>query len=350
MTRPFLARTMLAASASLLVPMSVASSPMLPDDMKLPPGSFIKTCTVRTINWQVGTMNADCRRRNGSWSNNLSFYFRYCVPGSIQNRDGLLVCEQDEAMVHEDMKASAARYAEQQRREKAEVERRRIAAARDVLRPRMMEAALVVFGRAPTPLMYDGWFDQYRAANPDGPFANADKDVLMRFLIGLLTARGAQDLRTSTINNGVMAAHGRPATAAELAAYDPRVANGELWFQRVEGTERTRLNASPALRGEMIPRAFNRAIGRAPTAAELAQWRPRSEDHAALVEAQRIWLYAPAGSTELTATAARALAQRRLPNGPIFAAEAVARCRPVAQVYAEMIQYDGCAAPKATGR
>jgi hypothetical protein len=130
--------------------------------------------------------------------------------------------------------------------------------------------------------------------------------------LGLLTPN-AQMERAAVIDRAYYNAFGRASTADEQLYWENRMRTEKLWYAPVATAALAYLNA-PANRqterAATVNRVYQTVFGRDADAGNRAYWLPRTEHFGPMVQANRSWLYSPAGAAELPSMVRRSVAAR----------------------------------------
>ncbi|MCW3846300.1 hypothetical protein OF829_03545 [Sphingomonas sp. LB-2] len=170
-------------------------------------------------------------------------------------------------------------------------------------------AAIIVLGRTVNPNEIYPWLvlmgtPEYGMSDE---IANeVDLNGAVKFLKAFIAKPAGAGLRAELIDRAFLEVHGRNSTPLEQASWDAEVKAGKAYYASIVVKESAKLNASPALRKEMIQRAYLFAEGRLPYPGDLAFWGGKQEHYREIVEAERKWLYSPGGAKELVEVAKRA--------------------------------------------
>jgi len=127
-----------------------------------------------------------------------------------------------------------------------------------------------------------------------------------KFLKAFIAKPEGAGTRAQLIENAYREVYGVAPSPVAQATWDADVRSGKAWFVTIVTKETTNLNASPPARAAMLATAYQFSHGRPPVQGDLDFWMKKSERYAAVVAAERNWLYTAGGAAELVEVAKRA--------------------------------------------
>ena len=108
------------------------------------------------------------------------------------------------------------------------------------------------------------------------------------------------------LKNIYLEVFGREPNPNDIAYGKGRMQSGQAWYTIIRAGEITYLHATKPEKTATINRAYYAWFGREPTADETNYWLARNEHYSEIKQANRNWLYSPAGKNELANTIDRA--------------------------------------------
>ena len=124
----------------------------------------------------------------------------------------------------------------------------------------------------------------------------------------VVQAYDSGEYRAAVIERSYREVFGRTPSATEQALWDARIKAEKIWYVTLVREQRKSLLApgGTAEKAQMIKRAYTAGFGRAATADESKYWMARPDHYRLVREANRTWLYSPAGAKELVDSIGRA--------------------------------------------
>ena len=167
--------------------------------------------------------------------------------------------------------------------------------------PALRSAALVVLGSDA-----DSFFNAW-CASPQ--FADSPTYLgAVGFLRGILKVNA--DERSKMLGRAYVEVMGRPPSANDASFWQGRMQSEDKWWYATIHGELTRYINSVNIdeRKATIHRAYVSVLGRNASEGDLAYWVGRPQVYRAIFDADRAWLYSPAGAAELPEVVKRARA------------------------------------------
>ena len=164
-------------------------------------------------------------------------------------------------------------------------------------------------GRGPTPSERNAWAAQTVPTTKQ----------YVEMLAAIVAGPNGDAERGHMVERLIWNVHGRTPLPQERTTWASAFAGGKS-YREAYMEERARMRSNPSAWRAMVMHAYRYSYGRIPSPAEVDTTGAHTPRPAfdRLTERQLVFLYSPAGTTELTETVRRALAEKhnRLPTGP----------------------------------